>query len=63
MRAVRDCALAVCFLSGGPSDRLAAQDSTRMAEAQAILAPLVEAYGVSGAEGPVREVVKRLLPT
>src|SRR2546421_11165640 len=28
----------------------------------AILAPLVETYGVSGAEGPVREAVKRLLP-
>jgi putative aminopeptidase FrvX len=27
-----------------------------------VLAPLVEAYGVSGTEGPVREVVKRLLP-
>jgi putative aminopeptidase FrvX len=27
-----------------------------------VLAPLVESYGVSGAEGPVREAVKRLLP-
>src|SRR2546425_8986198 len=41
---------------------LRAQDSARVAEAQAILAPLVETYGVSGAEGPVRETVKRLLP-
>jgi putative aminopeptidase len=39
-----------------------AQDSTRVAEAQIVLAPLVESYGVSGAEGPVRETVKRLLP-
>ncbi len=42
--------------------RIAAQDSARVAEAQAVLAPLVESYGVSGAEGLVREVVKRFLP-
>jgi len=41
---------------------LRAQDSARVAEAQTILAPLVEAYGVSGAEGPVRDAVKRVLP-
>jgi putative aminopeptidase FrvX len=41
---------------------LALQDTSRIAEAQAVLAPLVESYGVSGAEAPVREVVKRLLP-
>src|SRR5205823_5709179 len=51
------------LLSAGPPDRLSAQDSTRIAEAQAVLAPLVESYGVSGAEGPVREAVKRLLPS
>jgi len=39
-----------------------AQDTSRVAEAQSVLAPLVESYGVSGAEGPVRETVKRLLP-
>src|SRR5437879_12115361 len=39
-----------------------AQASARVAEAQAILAPLVETYGVSGARGPVLEAVKRLLP-
>ena len=39
-----------------------AQDSSRVAEAQSVLAPLVETYGVSGAEGPVRETVKRMLP-
>lgn len=61
-RAVRDVVLAVCLLSAGPPDRLSAQDSTRIAEAQSILAPLVESHGVSGAEGPVREVVKRFLP-
>jgi len=42
---------------------LAVQDSARITEAQAVLAPLVEAYGVSGAETPVRETVKRLLPS
>src|SRR5207247_8317249 len=42
--------------------RLSAPDSTRIAEAQSVLAQLVETYGVSGAEGPVREAVKRLLP-
>jgi putative aminopeptidase len=39
-----------------------AQDTSGVAEVQAVLAPLVETYGVSGAEGPVRETVKRLLP-
>ena len=42
--------------------RLSAQDSVRISEAQTVLAPLVESYGVSSAEGPVREAVKRLLP-
>ena len=41
---------------------LTIQDSGRVAGAQAVLAQLVEAYGVSGAEAPVREEVKRLLP-
>ena len=43
--------------------RVSGQDSSRIAEAQSVLAPLIESYGVSSAEGPVREVVKRLLPT
>ena len=42
---------------------LAIQDSARITEAQTVLAPLVEAYGVSGSEAPVRETVKRLLPS
>lgn len=61
-RAVGDFVIAVCLLSAGPPDRLSAQDSTRIAEVQTVLAPLVESYGVSSAEGPVRETVKRLLP-
>src|SRR5712691_9857017 len=59
MRAV----VAVALLSAGASMHLSAQDSARVSEAQTVLAPLVETYGVSGAEGPVREAVKRLLPT
>ena len=42
--------------------RLVAQESARVAEAQSLLAPLIESYGVSGAEGPVRATVERLLP-
>ena len=62
MRAVGDGIVALLFLSASPPVRLSAQDSARIAEAQSVLAPLVESYGVSGAEGPVRETVKRLLP-
>ena len=58
MRALGMSTLVATLLWGS----LWAQDSARVAEAQAVLAPLVEAYGVSGAEGPVREAVKRLLP-
>ncbi len=42
---------------------LAVQDTSRISEAQAVLAPLIETYGVSGAEAPVREAVRRLLPS
>lgn len=41
---------------------LAIQDTSRIAEAQTVLSALVERYGVSGAEAPVRDAVKRLLP-
>lgn len=41
---------------------LAIQDTSRIAEAQTVLAQLVESYGVSGAEAPVRTAVQRLLP-
>ncbi|MFI5280876.1 MAG: peptidase M42, partial [Gemmatimonadales bacterium] len=34
-----------------------------MTEARETLAPLVEAYGVSGHEGPVRDQVLRMLPS
>jgi len=41
---------------------LCGQGGPRVAEAQTVLSTLVQAYGVSGAEGPVRDAVKRLLP-
>jgi putative aminopeptidase len=41
---------------------LVVQDTSRIAEAQSVIAPLIESYGVSGSEAPVRETVKRLLP-
>jgi putative aminopeptidase len=56
-------ALPLLFLFLAVCVRLAAQDDARIAEAQTVLAPLIESYGVSGSEGPVRAAVKRLLPT
>jgi len=53
---------AALLLIGYPSDGLTAQEQTSISEAQSLLAPLIESYGVSGAEGPVRETVKRFLP-
>lgn len=43
--------------------RAAAQDGARLAEARAVLARLVESYGVSGHEAPVRDAVIHLLPS
>src|SRR5437667_10245081 len=42
---------------------LAIQDTSRIAEAQTVLSQLVESYGVSGMEAPVRATVQRLLPS
>ena len=36
--------------------------AARIEEARGVIARLVEAYGVSGREGPVREAIIRLLP-
>src|SRR2546421_103472 len=55
-------AAAVLLAVGYPSDRLSAQSQTSISEAQSVLSPLIESYGVSGVEGPVRETVKRFLP-
>jgi putative aminopeptidase FrvX len=41
---------------------LSAQQPTGLNDAERVLQPLVESYGVSGMEGPVRETVQRLLP-
>jgi putative aminopeptidase FrvX len=46
----------------GPLASVAAQQPGRVAEAEAVLGPLVESYGVSGTEAPVRATVERLLP-
>ena len=55
-------ALAV-FAAGALAPRpLPAQQDARVAEARDLLRQLVESYGVSGHEGPVRETVIRLLP-
>src|SRR5881394_4523045 len=42
---------------------LAIQDTSRVSEAQSVLSALVESYGVSGMEAPVRATVQRLLPS
>jgi putative aminopeptidase len=60
---VRAAALALALLAAQPLTRLDAQDTTRIAEAQAVLSQLVESYGVSGMEAPVRATVQRLLPS
>ena len=62
MRAFRSGALAGALIAGLWVG-LAAQDEPRIAEAQSVLSQLVESYGVSGSEGPVRERVTRLLPS
>ncbi|MGH7643986.1 MAG: M42 family metallopeptidase [Gemmatimonadales bacterium] len=50
------------FVTASSPVRLTSQDTSRLREAESVLATLVETYGVSGAEGPVREAVRRLLP-
>ena len=53
-------AFAVACLITLPSVRLSAQ--TTVTEARDVVAPLLEAYGPSGHEGPVRDLVLRMLP-
>jgi putative aminopeptidase FrvX len=50
-------------LSNIPTVQLSAQDTSRVSEAQTVLSQLVESYGVSGMEAPVRATVQRLLPS
>src|SRR6267142_2977629 len=60
--AVRTAVMAA-LLTAKPPNRLSAQDTSRISEAQSILSQLVESYGVSGSEAPVRATVQRLLPS
>ena len=57
MRGVAGAARRCC-----PLHVAAAQDPERLRETEAVLKTLVESYGVSGMEAPVREAVRRLLP-
>ncbi len=52
-------ALLLCMT---PSSAAIAQAPITVRDAERVLAPLVEAYGVSGREGPVRDLVRSLLP-
>src|SRR5882762_5313703 len=60
---VRTAVTRTAFPTAKPADRLTAQDSSRISEAQSVLSALVESYGVSGMEAPVRATVQRLLPS
>src|SRR5882672_2621399 len=60
--AVRAAVMAA-LLTAKPPNRLSAQDTSRISEAQSVLSQLVESYGVSGSEAPVRATVQRLLPS
>lgn len=42
--------------------RAASQQQPSLDDVRSVLAPLIETYGVSGAEGPVRDAVSRMLP-
>lgn len=44
------------------AQRAGAQAGATVAEAQQVVSKLVESYGVSGMEGPVRETVRAMLP-
>ena len=55
--------LGILCLTLLPCEAALAQRPITVADAERILAPLVEAYGVSGAEGPVRELVRSHLPS
>ena len=60
--AVGKAVLVTAVLTAQPANRLTAQDTSRISEAQSVLSALVESYGVSGMEAPVRATVQRLLP-
>src|SRR6187401_2272349 len=41
---------------------VAAQQQPSLSDVRTVLGPLIESYGISGMEGPVREAVNRMLP-
>ncbi len=43
--------------------RSVAQQQPSLDDVRSVLAPLIESYGVSGMEGPVRDAVSRMLPS
>jgi putative aminopeptidase FrvX len=49
------------FMAGLPGI-VRAQEAQRLTEVERVLGPLVESYGVSGMEEPVRAMVQRMLP-
>lgn len=59
---LRVLALMALLLAPPLADSGAAQERTTIDDAERLLRTLVESYGPSGMEGPVRETVRRLLP-
>ena len=55
--------LAIALLALWPPAALAAQSPKELTEAESVLETLVESYGPSGMEGPVREAVRKALPS
>ncbi len=55
--------LAIALLALWPPTALAAQSPKELTEAESVLETLVESYGPSGMEGPVREAVRKALPS
>ena len=56
----------VSWLTSYPSSEIrfpTRNPSNRIAEAESVIRTLVETYGVSGSEGPVRDAVSQLLPS
>jgi putative aminopeptidase FrvX len=59
----RAIALLALLLPGALVAQRKAPPAVTVTEVEQVLAPLVESYGPSGMEAPVRETVKRLLPS
>ena len=59
----RSLAVVISAAALSAATTASAQDAERLRETEAVLKTLVESYGVSGSEAPVRDAVRRLLPT